>query len=138
MYRLFEKAQSVIFRYHAEAECYWRVYKNALDPAKVHIIPNGFEGKVDGVRAASEPADAKFFTRERFPIIDMIRLLQALVCLRESSPELANRLHLPFVGEGAEAVAKDAAALDVAHMITVQGPTSHDEVNKLTKQSHSF
>lgn len=137
MYDLLEKAQSIIFRYYTEAECYWRAYKGALDPAKVHIIPNGFEGKVEEF-VPPQTGRCELLYTGTVSDYRYDTLLKALACLRNSSPDLANHLHLLFVGEGAEAVAKDAAALDVGHMITVQGPTSHDEVNKLTKQSHAL
>jgi hypothetical protein len=137
MYDLLENAQSIIFRYHTEAECFWRAYEGALDPAKVHIIPNGFEGKVEEF-VPLQTGRCELLYTGTVSDYRYDTLLKALVCLRESSPDIGNRLHLLFVGEGAEAVAKDAAALDVAHMITIQGPTSHDEVNKLTKQSHAL
>src|SRR5262249_46078697 len=47
LHRLFEGAQAVILRYETEAECYARAYKAALDVAKIHIIPNGYEGTID-------------------------------------------------------------------------------------------
>jgi hypothetical protein len=47
LYRLFERAQAVILRYETEAECYLRAYKGALDIAKIHLIPNGYEGTID-------------------------------------------------------------------------------------------
>ena len=47
MSRLLSGAQAVVFRYHTEAECYFRAYRDALEPSKIHIIPNGFEGEID-------------------------------------------------------------------------------------------
>ena len=32
--------------FDAVAECYWREYRGAFDPTKIHIIPNGYEGEL--------------------------------------------------------------------------------------------
>ena len=45
--RLLAGAQAVTFFYPAEAECFWRLYKGALDVSRVHVIPNGFDGDVE-------------------------------------------------------------------------------------------
>ena len=47
MFRFLKGARAAIFRSHAEAECYYRAYRGALEPAKIHILPNGFEGDVE-------------------------------------------------------------------------------------------
>src|SRR5690349_14236233 len=52
MFRFLKGAQSVIFRYDREAECFWRAYRGALESSKVRIIPNGFEGEVETSGAA--------------------------------------------------------------------------------------
>jgi hypothetical protein len=36
-------SQAVVFLFDSVAECYYRAFPGALDPAKIHIIPNGFE-----------------------------------------------------------------------------------------------
>jgi hypothetical protein len=137
MYRLLAGAQSVIFRYVSEAECYWRAYSGALDPSKVHIIPNGFEGKVEEF-IPPETDRCELLYTGTVSDYRYDTLLKALACLQESSPDLANQLHLLFVGEGTEAVAHAAAALGILDLITTQGPSSHEEVNKLTKRSHAL
>ncbi len=45
--KLFRMAQGIVFRSETEAECFWRAYHGALESAKIHIIPNGYEGRVD-------------------------------------------------------------------------------------------
>ena len=50
--RLFRGAQSVVFRYMSEAEAYWRAYPGMLDPERIHIIPNGYEGAVSPFNVA--------------------------------------------------------------------------------------
>src|SRR5207244_4028757 len=47
LYWLLKGAQAVIFRYHTEVECYWLAYPGALDVARIHIIPNGYDGAID-------------------------------------------------------------------------------------------
>jgi hypothetical protein len=51
--KLFGDAQAVIFRYEAEAECYWRAYPGALKSAQIHIIPNGYEGAIEKFQVAT-------------------------------------------------------------------------------------
>jgi hypothetical protein len=137
MYRLLAGAQSVVFRYASEAECYWRVYSGALEPSKVYILPNGFEGVIDEfVLHQSDRCEILYTGTVSDYRYDT--LLRALVVLKKSLPELASRLHFHFIGEGSEAVAKDAAALGVVDLITTQGPSSYEEVNKLTKRSHAL
>src|SRR4029453_4701034 len=47
LHRLFDPAQAAIPPQETEAECVWRIYKTALDVAKIHLIPNGYEGTID-------------------------------------------------------------------------------------------
>jgi hypothetical protein len=137
MYGLLERAQSVVFRYHAEAECYCRAYKNALDPTKIHIIPNGFEGSVsEFVPPQKERCEILYTGTVSDYRYDS--LLQALAAFEQSSPELANRLHFHFVGEGTDAVGTAAAGLGLTGIVTTEGPSSHGEVTRLTKQYHAL
>jgi hypothetical protein len=137
MYRLLENAQSIIFRYHTEAECYWRAYTGAFNPAKVYIIPNGFEGAIEEF-APRRSAKCEILYTGTVSDYGYDSLLQALACLKDSCPALAGHLHLRFIGEGSEAVADAAAMLNITDLITCQRPGSHQQVNQLTKDAHAL
>jgi hypothetical protein len=136
MYRLIEKAQSVIFRFQIEAECYWRAYTGALEASKVYIIPNGYEGEIDNF-VPLEGDKCKILYTGTLSDYRYDNLLQGLAILKRSSPDLARRVYFHFVGEGTEAIAHDAAALDLSDMMTTRAPTSQNEITKLSKQAHA-
>ena len=75
MYRLLEKAQSLVFRFSTEAECYWRAYKGAVDASKVYIIPNGYEGTIDEF-VRPRVRDASFYMQGQYPIIVSIHVFK--------------------------------------------------------------
>ena len=52
MFRILKGSRAVVFLYEAVAECYLRAYRGAIDPARIHIIPNGYEGPVAEFGAA--------------------------------------------------------------------------------------
>lgn len=137
MYRLLKSAQSVIFRFHAEAECYWQAYKDALVASKIYVIPNGYEGTIDDFLPAQRQR-CEIFYAGTLSDYRYDSLLKALSFLKHSSPELASRLHLLFAGEDAESLANDAAALELSEIITTRGPTSQEEITKLSKQAHAL
>jgi len=137
MYRLLAGAQSVVFRYASEAECYWRAYSGALDPGKVYVLPNGFDGAIEQFTPPQSDRCEILYTGTvsdyRYDT-----LLHALVVLKKSLPDLASRIHFHFVGEGSDAIANAAAAHGIVDMITTQALSSYEEVNKLTKRSHAL
>ena len=137
MYRLLEKAHSIIFRFYTEAECYWRTYKGAVEPSKVHIIPNGYEGNIDEF-AAVKSQKCKLLYTGTVSDYRYDSFLRGLVALKRSSPDLANRLHVSFVGEGADCLGKDAQALGLSDMVTTEGPKSQETVTKLMRQAHAL
>ena len=65
-------------------------------------------------------------------------LLQALTLMKQSSPDLVERLHLRFVGEGTDSLERDAGALGLSQILTTEGPTTQEQVDRLTKQSHAL
>jgi glycosyltransferase involved in cell wall biosynthesis len=135
--RLFERSRAIILRYQTEAECYWRMYKPALDVAKVHIIPNGFDGEIDEF---VEPGGNRFtilytgtMSSYRYDT-----LLQALDAFKKFDRDRAKRLRLLFVGDGMQTLANDAGRLGLSDIITIVGPTPHAEIIRLQKEAHAL
>lgn len=139
LYQIFEGAQAVIFRYHSEAECYWRAYPGALELSRIHIIPNGFDGTIaeynpDGgnqttcvVLYAGTIAPYRYDT-----------LLQGIRLLKESSPVLARYLQLLFVGEGTEAINRAAGILGVLDVVKIMSAVSYAEVGRLQAEANAL
>src|SRR5262249_44768768 len=50
----------------------------------------------------------------------------------------ANLLHFQFVGEGTEALGKEAAAHDLADVVTISAPVSQDEIMRLSQEAHAL
>ena len=137
MYRLIQGAKSVVFRFRAEAECYWRAYEGALQASKIYIIPNGYEGSITEF-VPPERQKCQILYTGTLADYRYDTLLQALQILKETRSEVAEQLHFHFVGEGADALSKAAASVGLSNMITTQGPTSHEEVTKLSKEAHAL
>jgi hypothetical protein len=135
LYNLFERAQGVVFRYHSEAECYWRAYRNALKASKIHIIPNGYSGRVDeSVGPDGDKCTVLYVGTLASYSYD--GLLQAVKQLKKSDPSRASQLRFVFVGEGTEALADQAAKAEVSDMIETLGPVPHSKVLELQQNAH--
>ena len=134
---LFAGARSIILRYEAEAECYWRTYAPALDPRKVHLIPNGYEGAIGEFHAASSDRCRVLYTgtltQYRYDTF-----LDALEVLRDRHPADAARLRLSFVGEGGAELASEAERRGVGDLIETRGPVPASEVDRLQREAHAL
>jgi glycosyltransferase involved in cell wall biosynthesis len=137
LHRLFERAHAVIFRYETEAECYWRAYQAALDVAKIHLIPNGYDGMIDEF-AAPGGDKCTILYAGTLPPYRYDTLLQALHSFKKSEPTRAQQLRFLFVGDGMEVLAKDAAALGLSDIIETRGVVSYAEVTRLQKCAHAL
>jgi hypothetical protein len=137
MFRFLKGAQSVIFRYDSEAECYWRAYHGALDVSKIRIIPNGFEGDVELFTAVPGERCEVLYTGT-LSDYRYDTLLQAIGLLKKSFPEEAARLHLHFIGEGTQAIAQQARELGLGDVITSEGALSQSAVTKRSKEAHGL
>ncbi len=137
LYRLLEGAQTVTFRYHTEAECYWHAYRGALDAARIHIIPNGYEGTIDEF-VVPNGAKCTVLYAGTLSSYRYDTLLQALQQLQTSDPARARQLRLLFVGDGMEALADDAALLGLSDIVETTGPTSHAEIARLQQAAHAL
>jgi glycosyltransferase involved in cell wall biosynthesis len=137
MYRLLKGAQAVVFRYHTEAECYWRAYHGALEAARIHIIPNGYDGLIENFLAPDGDKCTVLYTGTlssyRFDTF-----LQGLYWFKKSDPARAKHLHFLFIGESTEAFSQEVAALDLSDIVTTVGPTSHAEITRRQQEAHAF
>jgi glycosyltransferase involved in cell wall biosynthesis len=137
LYRLLEGAQAVTFRYHTEAECYWQAYRGALDAARIHIIPNGYEGTIDEFVVPNSNKCTVLYAGT-LSSYRYDTLLQALDRLKSSDADRARRLRLLVVGEGVEALAHEAAVLGLTDIVETAGSTSHAEITRLQREAHAL
>ena len=137
LHRLLEPAQAVIFRYETEAESYWRAYKAALDVAKIHLIPNGYDGAIQDF-AAPKGDTCTILYAGTLPPYRYDTLLHALQEFKKSEPARAQYLRLLFVGDGMEVLAHEAAALGLSDMIETRGVVSYAEVTRLQQCAHAL
>jgi glycosyltransferase involved in cell wall biosynthesis len=127
----------VTFRYHAEAECYRRAYPGALDPARVHIIPNGFEGPI----GEFDVPKGERCTIVHTGTMDSYRydtLLEALGALHQSDPLSAGQLRIVFVGEALDGLSRQAATLGLHHLVRIAGPVTHEGAANLQRDAHAL
>src|SRR5205823_4729629 len=98
------------------AQCYWQAYPGALDPSRVHIIPNGFEGTIE----KNQGPDTDKCTILYSGTLSSYRyetLLAAFRVLKKSDRVRARLLRLRVVGEGVSAMAQEAQSLDVSDIV---------------------
>ncbi len=139
LFQIFRDAQAVTFRYHSEAECYWRAYPEALESSRIHIIPNGFDGTIEEFRSAAVSQDtcmvlyAGTITPYRYDT-----LLQGLSLLKKSCPVLARHLQMIFVGEGTEVLTSAASKLGVSDIVKAMSPVSYAEVCRLQGEANAL
>jgi glycosyltransferase involved in cell wall biosynthesis len=137
MYQLFKGAQSVVFLFHSVAESYCRAFPGALDPSKIHIIPNGYEGRM----GEWLPPNGNKFIILYTGTLATYRydtLLQVLFTFKSTYPVKAQQLRFVFVGEGMEDLTKEAARLGLSEIVETMGRTSHGEILRLQREAHSF
>ncbi len=137
MFQLLAGAQAVVFRYHSEAECFWQAYAGALDGSRIHIIPNGYESPIE----VSTPPRGNRCTILYAGTLSDYRydtLLEALRVLKDRSPSGADSLRFLFVGEGIDAIAKEAEKFHLTDVIETAGRKSHAEIRFLERQAHAL
>jgi hypothetical protein len=137
LHRLFERAQAIVLRYETEAECYWRMYKTALDVAKIHLIPNGYEGTIDECALPRGDHCTILYTGT-LSYYRYDTLLQALHWFKKFDPARAKRLRLLFIGDGMETLASDATALGLSDIVATAGTTPHAEIVRLQREAHAL
>jgi hypothetical protein len=137
MRRLLEGARSVVFLYDTMAECYRKTYPGALDPSKIHIIPNGYEGEID----KSTPPQTDKCTLLYTGTLSSYRydsLLEALVQLKRCDPARAQLLRLTFVGDAMEPLAREIATLGLEDIVEITPSVSHAEAVEKQRHAHAL
>jgi hypothetical protein len=137
MHKLLGNAQAIVFRYHEEAECFWRAYPGALDASRVHIIPNGYESPIE---ETPFPAGEKctVLYAGTLPDYRYDTFLKALSVLKQTDSSRAKQLRVLFVGEGIDALADDAAALHLKDIVETSGRKPHSEITCLQREAHAL
>jgi len=134
---LLRRAQAVTFFYAAEAECFWRMYKGALDVSRIHIIPNGFDGDVE---AFVPPATSKFTILYTGTLSDYKydTFLDALAKFINSDPARAHRTSVQFVGEEVVSLMSRVKELGLCDVVSARPPIPHAEVGRLQREAHAL
>ena len=137
MYRVLAGAQAAVFLYDTMAECYWRLYRGALDASKIHIIPNGYDGVIESFAASAGDKCTILYTGTLFSY-RYDTLLQALHWLKKSDPTRAKQLRLLFVGENTETLANEVSTLGLSDIVATADPISHAESTRLQREAHAL
>ena len=116
MFRLFAGARAAVFLFDTVAECYSRVYPGALAATKIHIIPNGYENTFEECAVPSGQRCVILYTGT-LSTYRYDTLLQALRSFMNTDPAQGKLLRLLFVGEGMEALAKEASACGLSDIV---------------------
>jgi glycosyltransferase involved in cell wall biosynthesis len=131
---LLRNAQAVCFFYRAEAECFWRLYRDALDVSRIHVIPNGFDGEVE--RTGPPHAD-------RFTILYAGTLsdygyeafVDALARFIQRDPTRAQTVRVQFIGEEEPTLRRRVEMLGLSAVVSTKPPVPHGEVAALQRHA---
>ena len=139
LFQLFKEAQAVTFRYHSEAECYWRAYTGALDPSRIHIIPNGFDGTIEEFSSTvSSQAKCMVLYAGTITPYRYDTFLQGLSLLKKTDPSLVRHLQLLFVGDGMDVLARAASTLQISDIVKTRSTVSYAEVCRLQEEASAL
>ena len=139
LFHLFKEAQAVTFRFHSEAECYWRACPGALEASRIHIIPNGFDGTIEEYNPTANQATCVILYAGTITLpYRYDTLLEGLSLLKKSSPDLANHLQVRFIGEGTDALARAARVLGVSDQVKAMSTGSYAEVCRLQGEADAL
>jgi hypothetical protein len=137
MFELLKDAQAVIFRYASEVECYLRAYKGALDPLRIHIIPNGYEGAIEeSVIPTGDRCQILYTGTLRSYRYDS--LFESLRNLKAVEPGKAKHLRLVFVGETPTGLSERLNEMGLSDIVELRAATSHAEITRLQREAHGF
>jgi glycosyltransferase involved in cell wall biosynthesis len=120
------------------AECYLQAYPDALDASRIHIIPNGFEGTADSVKAPPRGKQCNILYTGTLSDYRFDTLLHAIRILKETFPDEAPPINFHFIGEGTELVGNQASALGLDDCVTIGGPVSQQDVTRLSREAHAL
>jgi len=136
MRQLLEGAQSVVFLYDTMAECFRSAYPGAVNPDRVHIIPNGFDGEID----TSKPPKGDKCNVLYAGTLSSYRfdsLLEALVQLKRCDPAVAGRLRMTFIGEAMEPLAQEVGTRGLKDIVETKPTVTHAEILEIQRQAHA-
>ncbi len=135
--QMFKRAQSVVFMFESVARSYLHAFPGALDRAKIHIIPNGFEGEVESfVQMPGERCVVLYAGTLKSYRYDT--LLEGLSRLKQRDPKRASLLRLRFVGEGLRELVEQVTARGLSDLVEVLPPTSSVEILRLQREAHAL
>src|SRR5205823_5756179 len=123
-------ARAVVLRYMAEAEAYWRLYSTALDPKRIHLIPNGYDGQIASAAVPRGDRCLVLYTGGVAPYI-YEGLLDALADLKRSDPDVARQLRIVFVGFQTELIDKITSRLNLSDTVETSRALPFSEISKL-------
>lgn len=137
MSQLFEEARSVVFLFESVAERYLQAYPGALDDKKIHIIPNGFEGKLEAFSV---------FPSEKCTIVyagtlstyRYDTLLLGLKMLKQTHPMLAEQVQIRFVGDGNEPLKKEVLRIGLSDIVETMGAVSYQDIQQIQQHAHAL
>lgn len=135
--RMLREARAVVFRYAAEAECYWRAYPGTFEASRVHVIPNGYDGAIE---TSPVPRGERCRILYTGTLISYRydTLLEALREFRRRDPARAGRLSFVCVGEGGEQLRQHAASLGLADLFEIGAPVSYAGITALHRTAHAL
>jgi len=138
MFRLLESARAVIFLYESVAQCFWAAYRGALTPDQIHVIPNGFEGEVEEPTLPATGGPCRILYTGTLSSYHYHPFLKALHKLKTLDAACAAKLQIGFVGEGMDALAAEAAELDLSDIVQTSEPVTQADVLKLQRDTHAL
>jgi hypothetical protein len=130
-------AQSVTFFYAAEAECFWQMYRGALDASRIHVIPNGFDGEVEPF-AESKSAVLTILYTGTLSDYGYDGFLEGLARFIAAAPGRARQVSVRFVGEQEPALLQRVEELRLSGVVSVQPPIPHAEVARLQRRADAL
>jgi hypothetical protein len=130
-------AQAVVFLFDSVAESYRRAFAGALDPSRIHVIPNGYEGDLGELSEPNGDRCTLLYTGN-LATYRIDSLLRSLRLLKQSAPALASKLRVCFVGEGTDALLQEIEELGLSNIVELKPPVSHLEVNELQRSAHAL
>ena len=140
MFALLKSAQAVVFPYESVAQCFWVAYRGALTAERVHLVPNGFEGQVEGFVGPSVSGNEPCLILYTGTVssYDYYPLMTALHQLRQTDPSFGNRLKIRFVGEGMKILQNQAKELGLDGIIKTSGPVNQSQIGDLQRNAHAL
>ncbi len=129
LYEVLAESQSIVFQFATMAECYCRAYPGAVDPSRVHIIPNGYEGEIQDSVAPAGAACTVLYAGTLSTYYYYDPLLDALASLKKHSPARAGKLRMLFVGDAMEHFRRDVARRGLDDIVQITGLASHAEIH---------